>query len=124
MTEQMKMHRFGYPSGRPSPRPWSADDVAQLLHMRDVQKLPWRVIDATLKRSKGGSFQKYEQIGGRRNLSSAGVGVESCRVRVSAEQEAARLARFEAQCRMTPTATFFGDPPPGYSALDQREGRK
>lgn len=120
MTKPQKIHRPNYPDNR---RRWSDDDIARLLHMRDVQCLPWSVIDAALKRSKGGSQLKYgavrtvtterESRAGRRH---AGVG----RVEPSAEQIEARAARHVAAERMTTTAMFFGDPPPGYSALDRR----
>lgn len=39
-----------------------------------------------------------------------------------AELLAERERRREAANHMTQTAVFFGDPPPGYSALDKREG--
>lgn len=108
---------------RPTARPFTEKDIADLLHMRDVQHLPWNVIDAKLNRSKGGSQLKYGSIKAARTeremrsgRKHAGVG----RVEPSAEQIEARQARATAAGRMTTTAVFFGDPPPGYSALDRR----
>ena len=50
----------------------------------------------------------------------------SATVKISPEQEADRDARYLASMLRTQTQEFFGDPPPGFSALDlnrPREGR-
>ncbi len=104
-------------------RRWSDQDIADLLHMRDVQHLPWNVIDRKLRRSKGGAQLKYGAIRSARTEREQRAGARHigiCRVAPSAEQMEARAARAAASDRRTQTAVFFGDPPPGYSALDRR----
>lgn len=106
-------------------RPWTPDDIARLLHMRDVQHLPWSVIDAALRRSKGGSQLKHRSIRKGPILREIRSGPDACsRTVPSAVALELRDARNAAANRMTPTAAFFGDPPPGYSALDRREAAK
>lgn len=108
---------------RPRARRWTDQDIAALLHMRDLQHLSWKTIDTKLNRSKGGAQLKYGSIKSARTeremrsgRKHAGVG----RIEPTADQLQARAARAAAIARMTQAAVFLGDPPPGYSALDRR----
>lgn len=120
----IKFQRPNYPDNRKAARPWSDEDVARLIHMREVQCLPWSVMDEALGRSKGGSQLKYGLVRKLRQPSpDMGRGhAGSGRAIPSPEQLAEREQRSAAANRMTPTSIFFGDPPPGYSALDRRGG--
>lgn len=46
--------------------------------------------------------------------------VESMAQRLNPAQVAERDARYFASLQRTPTQAFFGDPPPGFSALDRK----
>lgn len=112
------MHNLNYPDKRRPQRAWTADEIATLKRMRDVDGSTFRDIDRTLGRHLGSSRQKYELMA----ATAAGVafGGAGSRLTVPPELEAARRARKDAESRMSLTSTFFGDPPPGYSALDRR----
>lgn len=108
---------------RPRARRWSDQDIADLLHMREVQRLPWHVIDQKLRRSKGGAQLKYGAVRAARTEREARSGRTHSgggRAEPSGEQLQARSERAAAADLRTQTAVFFGDPPPGYSALDRR----
>lgn len=108
---------------RPRARRWTDQDIADLLHMRDVQHLSWKSIDAKLRRSKGGAQLKYGAVRSARTERDARSGRPHAgggRIEPSAEQLQARAQRAAASNLRTQTAVFFGDPPPGYSALDPR----
>jgi hypothetical protein len=98
-------------------RAWSDDDVASMIRMREQGKT-WREIDAAMGRTQGGSQLKYAASKAPSKLSAGSIG--GGRVELSAEQAANLRARKDAENRMSLTATLFGDPPPGYSALDRR----
>jgi hypothetical protein len=71
-------------------------------------------IAATLKRS-------YDSIEFRLNSQGITFGsMQPSARRASPQQMAERLARQDAENRQSPTSRLLGDPPPGYSALDQR----
>lgn len=110
-----------YPVSRKPQRPYTPEDEQQLLYMRDVLKMRWYLIDRAQGRGNGSSFQKYSALKAGPAPSLIGSYV---RVQAPPEQLADRDARYAASNLMTPTAAFFGDPPPGYSALDQRQGAK
>lgn len=100
-------------------RPWSDDDVARLIRMREVEGKTWREIDVALGRPQSGSQLKYKALKAPDTLSAGSIG--GGRVVLSPDQEANLRARKDAENRMSLTATLFGDPPPGYSALDRRQ---
>jgi len=100
-------------------RPWQQGEVVILLDMRDNQKCAFEKIDVALGRPPGSSRYKYMRLRDGKEP-SAGPTASGGRVELSPAQLAARAARTDAANRMTLTATFFGDPPPGYSALDRR----
>ena len=108
---------------RAGARRWTDQDIADLLRLREVEHLTWNVIDQKLRRSKGGSQLKYGAVRSVRTERENRAGHRHAgggRAEPSCEQLQAREARHAAAERMTPTAMFFGDPPPGYSALDRR----
>jgi hypothetical protein len=106
--------------GRRPERPWLQHEIADLFHMRDVQKFAFERIDVALGRPGGSSYYKYHKLKKGKEPTSGPTGPGG-RIQLSPAQIAARAAREHAASRMTPTAVFFGDPPPGYSALDRRQ---
>lgn len=104
--------------GKPLRRPWTADNIASMIHMRDVERKTFPVIDRALGRSPGCSKSKYESL--RLGPAPRAGSVSGGRVTLSPQQEANQRARKDAENRMSLTATLFGDPPPGFSALDRR----
>jgi len=99
-------------------RPWSSDDLATLVRMREVERCRWSDIDRTLNRSDGGACGKYASL--RREELPRHPAEAGGRVEVSTAQEIDRSARKQAAMRRDLTGEVFGDPPPGYSALDKR----
>lgn len=55
-----------------------------------------------------------------RRSPSNGTGNYATSAKASDEQIAERDARYAAAARRTQTQEFFGDPPPGFSALDKK----
>jgi hypothetical protein len=103
-----------------APRPFSDEDVATLLRMRDVEGREFSEIDAALGRNPGVSCQKYRQIKG---LQAPPRRMDEVRnADVPAECVADRDERF-ALSHASITSAFFGDPLPGRSALDLRSPR-
>lgn len=74
----------------------------------------YRDIDRWLHRPHGSTASKlnYQDTTRRYTVSSA--------LRPSPRAIAEAERRYEAASRRDLTASFFGDPPPGYSALDQK----
>lgn len=101
-------------------RPFTAHDIARIIHMREVERRKWPQIDAALGRARGGCCVKYESL--RRVKDTPRPCESGGRIHLSTDQVEDREARAAAAERMTATAVFFGDPPPGYSALDRRGG--
>ena len=100
-------------------RRWTDDDVSRMIDMRERQCLSWSVIDAELKRPAGGSCIKYESLR-RPKLPSMHPNDAGGRITLSVDQEMERTARRQASLQRDLTAEIFGDPPPGFSALDKR----
>jgi len=101
---------------------WSDDERTRMIHMREVEKRKWSEIDRALGRPHGSSSSKYEGL--RREKSPPAHQKDAGgRIEISAAQEAERAARKAAAQLRDLTAARFGDPPPGFSALDRkREG--
>jgi hypothetical protein len=70
-------------------------------------------IGLRLERSRMAVWQRFRYHGASFNAGG--------RAKVSANAMAERSARAEASYRRDLTAEIFGDPPPGYSALDRRQ---
>src|SRR5882724_5620106 len=47
---------------RAKQRPWTEEECARLVHLREVEKKSWREIDALLGRRKGTPSSKYDSI--------------------------------------------------------------
>lgn len=103
-------------------RRWTDDEIARMIEMREVQHMRWSEIDAALKRPLGGSSIKYESLR-RPKLPSIHQNDAGGRITVSVDQESERLARRQAATRRDLTAEVFGDPPPGFTALDKMRDR-
>ena len=95
-------------------RLWTEDEVNRARDMRAAGH-PYGKIDKALGRRAGATQQRLEIAG-----YSSGQGVRSNRIPdgLLAEREAVAFARDH----NTLTQNFFGDPPPGYSALDGKTG--
>lgn len=104
---------------RQQKRPWPPDDVTRMLHMREVEKKRWSVIDEAFGRTHGASAAKYELL--RREPALSGIRETGSRLVLPPGLEADRAARKKAELRRDLTAERFGDPPPGFSALDRRK---
>jgi hypothetical protein len=93
---------------------WTEDEVKRARNMR-AAGYPYNKIDKTLGRRAGATQQRLEIAG-----YSSGSSVRSNPIPegLIAEREALTAARN--QC--TFTQDFFGDPPPGYSALHGKTG--
>jgi len=101
------------------PRGFTDDEVAELLRMREVERLSFPEIDAALGRRHGVCKAKYRQV---REGDSAIVErrlLEPPPIKVPPDRIADRDHR-RALSPASITAALFGDPLPGRSALDLR----
>ena len=101
-------------------RPWTDEEVARILHMRDVLKIKFPEIDKALGRARSTSCAKYRAMRegrarGEAIANRSAAGTMSIPIAALADRDA--RARLE---RPTITAEFFGDPLPGRSALDHK----
>lgn len=95
---------------------WREEDVAEVIRLREVERMVWADIDRRLNRPAGSSCCKYESLRrGREQVSKHGGGGRIDFAELGREREARRSL-----AHPTLTAAFFGDPLPGYSALDKR----
>jgi hypothetical protein len=117
MQERNLVRAAGDPKPKIMRTPWTEAEVAQLLQLREIDGLSFREIDQEMKRPKGSSCVKYESL--RRPAARSFISKEA---RVTIDQAAfdAREARKHAEMQRDITQNFFGDPPPGYSALDRK----
>lgn len=102
----------------PKKSSWTSDDIIHVMHKRDVEKKRWKEIGAELGRSSTACHAKWDAIKNPRVSFPRGPSVPRLVPDISAEQD--RAFRVNLAPRDL-TAAFFGDPPPGYSALDKRE---
>jgi hypothetical protein len=99
-------------------RPWTDHEVARAKAMRAAGH-SYTAIDIALDRYVGATQQKLtyglKHVAARaeRDHTTGGLRAPDC---VLADRD----ARAAALDRRTPTQEFFGDPPPGYSALDRQ----
>lgn len=109
-----------------SGRPWTEKDIALLIELRDVRLLKWPQIARALARSAGSCCVTHSKV--KTGTYKPRVVRAPTRSEIESTQHfkltdqhiAAREARRAAADRRSLTATFCGDPPPGYSALDQK----
>ena len=102
-------------------RPWTATDVARAWRMWE-RGFTYADIALVLGRKAKSVEAKihYERYRGERRIHLENAGASRAPDFVLADRE----RRQEAKARRDTTAVFFGDPPPGYSALDKRKGEK
>jgi hypothetical protein len=118
MQDRHLVRAAGDPKPKIMRKPWTEAEVVRLIHAYEIDGLRFREIDAELKRPKGSSCVKYESL--RRPAARSFISKEA---KVVIDQAAfdAREARKHAEMQRSITQNFFGDPPPGYSALDRRK---
>jgi hypothetical protein len=95
---------------------WGKADTERLFEMRDVQKMEYSAISKALNRSASSCMSQYSNVRLRMRKHSANPRHTKCPDDLFLEREqrnAARLTQSE-------TGRAFGDPPPGFSALEQR----
>lgn len=80
-----------------------------------AQRRAFELIAAEIRRTVDAVNGRYQQFG-------ASFAAGSRRGEASRQAELERAHLLEARQARTLTATIFGDPPPGYSALDKRRG--
>lgn len=99
-------------------RPWTEEECDLLVELRDDEAMEWPAIAAQLMRRPRTCEERYHVVKARR-LAAAGL---PARYNNKASQAALidRERRAELRSGMDLTSTFFGDPPPGYSALDRK----
>jgi hypothetical protein len=102
-----------------TPKPWSADELEQLVNLRRQAGLDWSEIAIRLDRTESGvkSKMKYIQYEAERSAKQPSVPFEREPIPDSVLIDRAR--RLAASARDL-TASICGDPPRGYSALDRR----
>ena len=102
-------------------RPWTEEEDNTLMQLRR-DGVTWEDIAERQRRSVKAIRSRYCDLrSGRVRLRRPNLHAEPApNVRLMPEMLADRDARMEASWRRTPTQEFFGDPPPGYSALDKK----
>jgi hypothetical protein len=93
---------------------WTEDEVKLLFKMRDEQRMKWRDIAIAFGRSLANVARKYDQVT-HPVLHRYTVALNI----VPPERESERRFRQSLSPRDL-TAATFGDPLPGYSALERR----
>lgn len=100
---------------------WSKKQVDTLRHLYEVERKSWEDISAVIGRTPWACRSKMHELrsGGQRNDGRRLAGIHNPHsMTVRPDLLADREARFAALQRRTHTQEFFGDPPPGFSALD------
>lgn len=97
---------------------WTDAMVRKLIHLRAVEKMSWPKIARELNITTGAASSKFCHLMGRHNR-EAGKYEPSPRKVALEPAEARRGDYLAALDRRTLTQVMFGDPPPGYSALDR-----
>lgn len=82
--------------------PWTDEDVAEVIRLREVENLSWSEIDRRMKRPRGCSATKYDSL----------------RRKIPTPRPKPPQAAHQAPASLT--AAILGDPLPGRSALDRR----
>jgi hypothetical protein len=105
-------------NGRKERRPYTQTDVADLIQLHEVEGLTFRQIDVKQQRCFGSSIAKYESL--RRGPDPRHMSEAGDHVRLTPEQQAIRNTLKHAQSRQSDISRLLGEPPPGFSALDQK----
>jgi hypothetical protein len=107
------------PARKGAHRPWCAEDMARLKHMRGVLHMAFPDIGRELGRTTSACHTKYLVItSGLSPLHGPAEAGNS--VKVTPAAIADRNARYQAWLVQSPVAALMGDPLPGRSALDQK----
>jgi hypothetical protein len=109
-----KLSRMSLPARVKVQKGWPPEEVEQLLRLRDGARLGWSEIASRLNRPSGSVYGKY------RDIKNAPV---KNRVEVREPANAETHREWLRRMSLSPaslTAALFGDPLPGYSALDKR----
>lgn len=110
-------------------RRWTDNEIETLLRMRDQENQSWRAIGQALDRTAGACevFHSNYKAGQRWRRKTVKAPAEARlqieplhNITVPDHRFAERDARSAAADRRTITQQLFGDPPPGYSALDMK----
>lgn len=104
---------------RPDHFDWNEIHEAKALAMAD-DGMGWEDIAVEVGCSPGAARSRVEVLRRSRRVHRAQSQVHE---RVTAAALADRLARSEARDRRDTTAELFGDPPPGFSALEGKTGQ-
>lgn len=124
-------------------RTWTDAMLARLFEMRDVQKMTWEEIGAAFDISAPGAYQRHNYHSTKRRIAEQRTRILAERAEVAPIAAPPSVAACLAEpvkrpryfhdadadlrgriARQGLTAGFLGDPPPGRSALDQREAGK
>ena len=105
--------------GERSYRHWSNNETRLLMLLRDYYSWPFHRIAVRLARSASECKSKHKNMQFNKQHGPTKL-VYSRDQKCPDEALAERERRNEARLRMDLTASAFGDPPPGFSALDRR----
>lgn len=106
--------RYGLNLAKPKRSNWSAEELLMLRELRDIQKRPWSEIADMMGRPKATVAGKYTDMmrpKGHHRVSSTDIVPTEC------DEDRRRRQSLEPR---DITASFMGDPLPGYSALERR----
>jgi hypothetical protein len=112
------------------PRPWGWHDIERLVELREVQRLTWRrsMMSFVAGRPKCCALSARDGQArtpeGHDRPPAPHFAEPKPAARDVVARTAERDARRDAYDRRDLTATFCGDPPVGYSALDRMRGRR
>lgn len=113
----LSKHRRRQGRGRAVQLPWNADEDATLINARDVDKLSWaRVAELLPRRTIYACISRGEHLNARKRINAG----RELPHRADPTTLAKGLAYSAAKERRDITGEIFGDPPPGYSALDRK----
>jgi hypothetical protein len=107
-------------------RHWTPQEDRELIAMRTKSPpAQWELIAARFNRTLAACKCHWGYLRNGRHESSSQIHKEPVRIetfRATPSAIAEREAREEAKQKRSFTQVFFGDPAPGYSALDRRKG--
>jgi hypothetical protein len=114
LSVKSKINRMGMPARIKPQKAWPPEETAQLIMLRDEMRLGWSEIAKRLGRASGTCYSKYTYV-----KNSAPKNKVARPEPANAETHREWLHRM-ALSPASLTAATFGDPLPGYSALDKR----